>query len=105
MGGVRFIFDVRKSRNAGVMRAVWNGVQIWARVEIARRENDTGWLKLLFSQGGGAGGLFGNRRSWPGCGWFGRAAAVRSGYFAPRRIVGTQKATFRRGCVARRAAI
>ena len=36
----RFIFDVRKSRNAGVMRAVWNGVQIWARVAIERSKHD-----------------------------------------------------------------
>ena len=40
MGVVRrFIFDVRKSGNAGVMRADWNGVQIWACVAIAWRKN------------------------------------------------------------------
>ena len=93
-------------RGARTMRAAVEATMLGGKgltAPLARRENDTGRLKLLFR--GAAGGLFGNRRSWPGCGWFGRAAAVRSGYFAPRRIVGTRKATFRRVCVARSALI
>ena len=74
------------------------------RFAIARRENDTWRLKLLF-----AGQRRGRDvresvelvvlrlvRARGGC-------AI--GYFAPRRIVGTRKATFRRVCVARSALI
>ena len=98
------------------MRAVWRWVLIRARFAIARRMNggaveatklggkgltaslvrrkNDGGVETAFSRGDGAGGLFGNRRSWPGCGWFGRAAAVRSGYFAPRVLLGRERRHF-----------